>query len=58
MLHIHLYRARKRYRLLVAAITQEMRRPSDVRRLDDLRRRKDAARDQAAAIERAMQGAT
>ena len=55
MLHIQLYRARKRYRDLIAAIAQEAgRRLPDARLLAALRARRDEARERAAVIELSM----
>ena len=54
-MHIRLYRARKRYRDLVAAIADEAaRRLPDAERLAELKGRRDEARERAAAIELAM----
>ncbi len=56
MLHIHLYRARKRYRDLVSAIADETgRRLPNTQKLADLKARRDEARERAARIELAMQ---
>lgn len=55
MLHIQLYRARKRYRDLVAAVADEAaRRLPDARLLADLRARRDEARERAEGIELEM----
>ena len=55
-LHIHLYRARKRYRELVAAVADEAaRRLPDARLLADLKARRDKARERALSLELAMQ---
>ena len=55
MLHIHLYRARKRYRDLVAAIAEEAgRRLPDAGRIRELKALRDAARERAAEIELEM----
>ncbi len=52
MLHIQLYRARRKYEALVRAITEEARaRIPDQTRLSELKRRKLAARDRLAALE-------
>lgn len=56
MLHIHLYRARKRYRDLVSAVADEAaRRLPDARLLADLKARRDEARERAEEIELAME---
>lgn len=56
MLHIHLYRARKRYRNLVSAIADETaRRLPNAQKLAELKARRDEARERAARIELAMQ---
>jgi hypothetical protein len=55
VLHIHLYRARKRYRDLVAAIADEAgRRLPDAGRIGELKALRDAARERAAEIELEM----
>lgn len=55
MLHIHLYRARRRYRDLVAAIAEEAgRRLPDAGRISELKALRDAARERAAEIELEM----
>ena len=55
MLHIHLYRARRRHQALAEAIDEETRRLApNAERLAYLKRRKLIARDDIAALERAM----
>lgn len=56
MLHIQLYRARRRHQALAEAIDEEAGRLApNAERLAYLKRRKLLARDQIAAIERAME---
>lgn len=55
MLHIRLYRARRRHLALAEAIEDETRRLApNAERLAYLKRRKLMARDEIAALERAM----
>lgn len=55
MLHIRLYRARRRHQALAEAIEEETRRLApNAERLAYLKRRKLMARDEIAALERLM----